>query len=195
MNSVKMDQKIVDEIEKNISGLQSENDKIRDKHFKILYPLSNTNPELLYPYWDLFADMLCKPEVSNKYYAILLIANLVCMDTENKFDKIFDLWFHDLLNHESPVVSPHIAEKSGKIVKAKPEIEKKVTSLLLNISKTSQCRHLDLQIAYVLSAFEMYFDIISEKNTVITYIKEEQHNPSSKTRKKALELIKKYKIR
>ena len=182
------------DIENNIKGLQADNDKTREKYFKIIYPLSYSNPELLYPYWDLFIEMLYKPEVSNKYYAIHLIANLIKIDFENRFNEVFNFWFNDLLNFESPVVSPHIAEKSGMIAKEKPDLEKEITQLLLNIGETSKCRHIDLQKAYVLSAFDMYFETISNKEMVIEFIKVQQDNPSPKTRKKAKELMEKYNI-
>ena len=183
------------DIENNIKGLQSNNDKIREKHFKILHPLSDSNPDLLYPYWDIFIEMLYKPEVSNKYYAIHLIAKLIKVDFNNRFNEIFNYWFNDLLNFESPVVSAHIAEKSGMIVKAKPDFEKKITGLLLNIVETSKCRHIDLQKAYVLSAFDIYFDSIFDKKKVIGFIKAQQENSSPKTKKKARELIEKYNIK
>lgn len=182
------------DIENNIKGLQSNYDKTREKYFKIIYPLSDSNPELLYPYWDLFIEMLYKPEVSNKYYAIHLIANLIKVDLDNRFNEVFNYWFNDLLNFESPVVSPHIAEKSGMIAKVKPDLEKEITQLLLNIGETSKCRHIDLQKAYILSAFDMYFESISNKVMVIEFIKAQQDNPSPKTRKKAKELMEKYNI-
>lgn len=182
------------DIENNIKGLQSNYDKTREKYFKIIYPLSDSNPELLYPYWDLFIEMLYKPEVSNKYYAIHLIANLIKVDLDNRFNEVFNYWFNDLLNFESPVVSPHIAEKSGMIAKVKPDLEKEITQLLLNIGETSKCRHIDLQKAYILSAFDMYFESISNKVMVIEFIKAQQNNPSPKTRKKAKELMEKYNI-
>jgi len=183
------------DIEINIKGLQSNNDKIRETHFKILHPLSDSNPELLYPYWDIFIEMLYKPEVSNKYYAIHLIAKLIKVDFDNRFSEIFNYWFNELLNSESPVVSPHVAEKSGMIVKAKPDLEQKITALLLNIGETSKCRHIDLQKAYVLSAFDGYFDSIFDKRKVIGFIIAQQKNPSLKTKKKARELIEKYKLK
>lgn len=182
------------DIENNINGLQSNNDKIREKHFKIIYPLSDINPELLYPYWDIFIEMLYRPEVSNKYYAIHLIAKIVKVDVDNRFDEIFNYWFNDLLNYESPVVSLHIAEKSGMIVKARPDLERKITALLLNIEKTSKCRHIDLQKAYLLSAFDIYFDSIFDKRKVIEFVKAQQESPSPKTKKKAKELIEKFNI-
>jgi len=183
------------DVENNITGLQSKNDKIREKHFKIIYPLSDTRPEWLYPYWDIFIEMLYKPEVSNKYYAIHLVAKIIKVDDDNRFDEIFNYWFNDLLNSESPVVSLHIAEKSGMIVKARPDLEEKITALLLNIGNTSKCRLIDLQRAYLLAAFDICFDSIVDKRSVIEFIKAQQENPSPKTKKKAKELIEKYNIK
>jgi len=183
------------EIIKHIEGLQVNNDRIREQHYKTLFPLSLSNPELLYPYWDIFIEMLHKAEVSNKYYAIHLIAMLIKIDSENRFNEISNYWFNELLNDESPVVSLHIAEKSGVIALAKPELEKEITAYLLNIDKTSKCRHIDLQKAYVLSAFDSYFESISDKRKVIEFILAQQKSPSTKTKKKAKDLVKKYDIK
>ena len=176
---------------KDIQGIQSGIEKIRSKSFSVLYPLSGILPSKLYPYWDVFEDMLRRPEVSNKYCAIHILANLTQADRQNKFGKIFDYWFHDLLNHESPVVSAHTAEKSGKIVNAKPKLEPKITKYLLNAENTSSCRHPELLKAYILSAFDIYFDKISDKNSVIEYIIKQTANPSPTTRNKAKNIIKK----
>lgn len=92
------------------------------------------------------------------------------------------------------MVSPHAAEKSGKIVLARPELEKRITPLLLNTGSTSHCRHLDLQQAYVLSALNQYFDRVSDKEAVVTFIREQLQSTSPKRRKKAKELMQKYDI-
>ncbi|MBN1187988.1 MAG: hypothetical protein JXB49_37280 [Bacteroidales bacterium] len=186
--------KTITHIQDNINGLLSNNDKIREKHFKELYTVCETKPDLLYPYWDIFAQLLYKPEVSNKYYGIHFISQLIVTDIEDKFNAIFNHWFVELLNDESPVVALHTAEKSGMIVKAKPKLEKKITSYLLNTDETSQCRHLDLQKAYVLSAIDMYYNIISDKTKIDDYIKLQTISSSGKTKKKAKELVKKYSI-
>ena len=184
----------ITQINENLNGLLSDNDKIREQHFKILYPICQNQPDLLYPYWDIFVELLHKPEVSNKYYGIHFIAELIKVDTADKFNEVFNYWFKELLNDESPVVALHTAEKSGMIVKAKPKFEQKVTSLILNTDETSSCRHIDLQKAYVLSALDMYYDIISDKDDVNYYIKLQTNSSSGKTKKKAKELVKKYSI-
>ena len=181
-------------IQRDIEGIQSDNDKIRAKSFSVLYPLSGSNPEKLYPYWHVFEEMLKCPSVTCKYYAIHILANLVSVDKENKFEKIYDLWFNDLLNHESPVVAPHIAEKSGKVVKAKPEIENEVTLKLLNAEKRSSCRHKELLKAYVLSAIDLYFNIISKKADAISFIKAQLNSSSPTTKNKARDMAMKYNI-
>ena len=130
-------------IKESIQALQSDNDKIRFKHFNILLPISEKNPILLYPFWDVFVALLKKDEVSNKYYAICLIANVVKVDKQNKFEKIFTQ-FYKLLEHESPVVSPNVAGASGKIVNAKPHLESKITNKLLKVDSISKSRYLDL---------------------------------------------------
>ncbi len=179
---------------KELQGIQSDDDKQRAKSFAILYPLSGSNPEKLYPYWDIFESLLKSPQVTYKYYAIHILANLVSVDRENKFRKIYSLWFNELLYHESPVVSPHIAEKSGKIVKAKPVLEKKVTPILLEAENKSACRHKELLKAYILSALEMYFDIISQKDDVIDFIRKQLNSASPTTKNKAKNLVLKYHI-
>ena len=189
-----MSKEIVKQIQDNIEGLLSNNDKIREKHFKALYPVAETQPELLYPYWEIFVELLHKPEVSNKYYGIHFIACLIRTDTEDKFNEIFNYWFTELLNDESPVVALHAAEKSGMIVKAKPKLKQRATSYLLRTDESSSCRHLDLQKAYVLSAIDMFYNEITEKEDVDNYIKLQTNSSSGKTKKKAKELLKKYSI-
>lgn len=177
-------------IKESIEGLKSDNDKIRFKHFNILLPISEKKPELLYPFWDVFTSLLKKDEVSNKYYAIYLIANAVKVDKQNRFERIFNQ-FYKLLEHESPVVSPNIAGVSGKIVNAKPHLEPKITNKLLEVDKTSKCRYLDLMKSYVIQAFDEYFDKIKNKKKIIKFVEDQLNSTSPKTKKLAKNFLKK----
>ncbi|PIN69699.1 hypothetical protein COV93_04530 [Candidatus Woesearchaeota archaeon CG11_big_fil_rev_8_21_14_0_20_43_8] len=180
-------------IKESIEGLQSNNDKIRYNQFKILLPISEKNPKSLYPFWDIFVDLLKKDEVSNKYYAICLIANVVKVDNLNKFEKIFNQ-FYKLLEHESPVVSPNVAGASGKIVNAKPHLESKITNKLLKVDSTSKSRYLDLMKSYVIQAFDEYFDKIKNKKRIIKFVEDQLNSTSPKTKKLAKEFLKKRNI-
>ncbi|MBD3253410.1 hypothetical protein GF386_06765 [Candidatus Pacearchaeota archaeon] len=183
----------MDALKESIKGLQSENDKIRFKNFNELISISKKEPEILYGFWDIFISLLNKKEVSNKYYAICLIANLIKVDKKRKFEKIFTK-FYKLLDHESPVVSLNVAGVSDRIVNAKPYLEPRITNKLLKIDRTSKCRHLDLMKAYVIQAFDGYFKEIRNKKRVIDFVEKQLDSSSPKTRKLAKEFLKKRKV-
>ena len=175
-------------IKKLIQELESDNDKHRYKSFQILLPLSEKEPEKLYPFWDVFVSRLKKEEVSNKHYAINLIGNLVKVDKQNKFEKIFDL-FYKHLSHESPVVSPHIAGNSGKIVNAKPQLEEKITKKLLDSKIIEKTRYPDLMNSYVIQAFDEYFDKIKNKDKILNFVEAQLNSTSPKTKKAAKQFL------
>ena len=179
-------------IEKLIKELQSENDKNRYKSFRVLFPLSEKEPKKLYPFWEVLVSMLKKKEVSNKHYSINLISNLVAVDKQNKFEKIFKL-FYGNLSHESPVVSAHVAGNSGKIVRAKPQLEEQITKLLLDEKIRKKTRYPDLMSSYIIKAFGEYFDQIKDKDKVVAFIKRQLDSSSPKTKKVAKEFLSKNK--
>jgi len=177
-----------DKIAEAMAGIRSDNDRVREQHFQVLLPISEENPESLYEYWDVFRTMLARPEVSNKYYAIHLIANLARVDTDDRFEAMFEE-FYALLDHESPVVSPHIAGNSGRIIRAKPRYEARIVDRLLEIDRTSRCRHIELQKAYVIAAFDEAFEAIGRKADVIAHVRTLLDSPSPKTRKAARDFL------
>jgi len=188
-NMILKDKEIISEAMKS---LESNKEKLRSKAFTVLLQISENNPEYLYPEWERITEILRKEEVSNKYVAIHLIANLVQIDNADKFEKMFDD-FYNLICHESPVVSPHIAEKSGKIIKAKPHLQRRIIEILLTTDKISQCRHKELLKGYVISAFDECFPFIENKEEVFKYVEKQMNSESPKTKKKAKEFLKKYK--
>lgn len=175
-----------------MNNLESNKEKLRNNAFNILLPISLNNPQELYPEWDRIVKILKKEEVSNKYVAIPLIANLVRVDKNNKFDKIFKYYF-GLINHESPVVSPHIAGNSGKIINAKPYLQKKILDILMTTDEKSKCRHKELLKSYVIDALDECFPDLNNKNEVLNFVERQTKSDSPKTKKRAKEFLKKYK--
>lgn len=178
-------------IEESVRGIQSDNERTRYEHFKILLSVSEKSPELLYPYWDVLVELLRRDKVSCKHAAIRLIPNLVQVDSDNKFEEIFDEFFHHL-SHESPVVSPHVAGNSGKIVWARPHLKGRITKLLLDVDKTSQCRHLGLLKSYVIEAFDDYFKESEDKGRIVRFVRDQLNSDSPKTKKTARRFLKKW---
>ena len=89
------------------------------------------------------------------------------------------------------IVAGHLAANSGKIAKAKPELQVKITNKLLNIDKTNQ-KHKDLVKAGAIEAFDKYFEEAKNKNKILEFVKDQLNSKSPKTRKTAKEFLKKW---
>ena len=172
-----------------LAVLKSKDDTERHGSFEVLLRLSEQQPELLYPSWDFLADMIDSDNAYWKLIAVRLIANLARVDTEDRFEKIFDKYYN-LLN-DSVIVAGHITANSGRIARAKPELQAKITDRLLNIDSTSQ-KHKDLVKAGAIDSFGEYFAEYSDKESIMEFVKQQLNCESPKTRKIAREFLKKW---
>jgi len=182
------DKKVLSEL---FEGILSKKDTIRYNSFKILLLLSEEHPQVLYPKWDFFADFIDSDNTYRKFIAVRIIANLTRADAKDKFDKMFDRYY-DLFN-DSVIVAGHLAANSGKIAKAKPKLQTKITNKLLNIDKTNQ-KHKDLVKAGAIEAFDEYFEEAKNKKEILDFIKDQLNCKSPKTRKEAKKFLKKWGI-
>jgi hypothetical protein len=173
-----------------LEGILSKKDEIRSNSFNRLMRISEDQPELLYPKYDYLANLLDSDNHYQRNIAINLIANLALIDTENKFEKIFDKYFSNIDGNRT-MVAGQAAINSGKIARAKPNLRTKITKRLLNLEKTHKGKHVDLIIAYAIEAFEQYFKELSNKKEILVFIKTQLESKSPKTRKLAREFLKK----
>ena len=172
-----------------VENLKSREETIRYNSFKVLLHITEVKPEVLYSSWDFLEDML---ESKNTYWrssAARLIANLTIADKKNRFEKIFDKYY-DLLN-DSVILAAGITANSGRIAKAKPKLQSKITDKLLNIDKTNQ-KHKDLVKAGAIESFDEYFEEAKNKGKIIEFVKKQLYCESPKTRKKAEDFLKKW---
>jgi hypothetical protein len=169
-----------------MQNLLSKKDNIRFNSFEILKDIAETNPDSLYPHWDYFVELLSDANNYRKFIAVHILARLVKRDSEGKFERIFDLYY-DLLGG-SVMVAGHVTELSARIVKAKPELESKVTERLLNIDQTAQ-KHKDLIKAGAIDSFIEYFDVAKDKESIIEFVRGQLNSTSPKTKKKAKEFF------
>jgi hypothetical protein len=84
------------------------------------------------------------------------------------------------------VVAYYVASVSGRIVKAKPGLEKAITDKLLSIDKTHhKPGRKELIKTGVIEAFSDYFEESSDKEKITNFVKQQLNSESSKTRKTA----------
>lgn len=174
-----------------LEGILSKEDEIRYPSFKILLIISKDHPEILYPKWDFFVDLISSDNSYKKLISLRLLANIIKADRENKFEEIFDKYF-SILDEDKAMTAGHLAGNSGKIAKAKPKLQSKITEKLINIDNSHRGKQNELIKAYAIEAFDEYYDEAKDKNKIIKFVKKQLESESPKTRKKAKEFLDKW---
>lgn len=175
-------------------GLNSEDAPTKYGCDKVLRIISERQPEMLYPMYDFFAGKLDCENNFFKWSAIQIIANLAIVDYDQKIEAIFQKYFAQITGPVM-ITAGNIAGSAAKIALANPHLTKRITDELLKVEKskyqTDECRNIVL--GHVIKSFDIFFDLIQDKEPVIKLIKKQLKNPRNATRKKAEEFIKKHK--
>jgi len=176
-----------------LDGIKAKDDKVRYPNAIALEVLSAKNPEIVYPEWDFFVELL-SGNAYQKSIAISTISNLTTIDKENKFEGIFDQYF-SLLDDRSVIVARKLAMCAGRIAIAKPHLKPKVTSVLLSVEKTQHNpSRKDLIKGDIIKSLSEYFMDGKDKNRITQFVKNGLKSSSPSTVKKAKEFISKYNI-
>jgi hypothetical protein len=166
--------------------------QVREISFKALLVLSHEGPDVLFPHWGYLVGLLGSDNAFTKYAAIHIIAALVPADEEGRFAGVFNTYF-DLLDDESVMVASHAAGQSGRIAKAKPDLQSDIVDRLLGIEQAhfDQGRK-DLIKSYAIAAFDAYFAESDRKAEILAFVQRQVDCTSPKTRKAAKAFLKKW---
>jgi hypothetical protein len=118
-----------------------------------------------------------------------LIAAVVCVDSDNRFERIFDEYY-DLLDGRSVIAAAYIAGNSGKIATAHPEIQGRITDRLLNTDQTHHPpERKDLIKGHAVEALGEYFQASADKAAILEFVGGQLESRNPRTRKKAKEFL------
>jgi predicted solute-binding protein len=190
---VRLNPNLIPEI---ISGISSAKPAIRYGCGKILMDVSTEHPDRLYPYLEFFRDMLDSKYRILTWNAICIIANLTKVDTENKFDVMFDKYYR-LLNNEYMVTVANVVGNSGKIAVAKPQLSEQIVEKLLTVEEISTTPHLSAECKRVITehaikAFDEFFPQIQQKEKVTAFVKKHLKSSRKSLRTAADDFLKKW---
>jgi hypothetical protein len=172
-----------------LDSLWSKNETIRYNCHKVLFLLTQEQPQTLYSKWDYFEEFLESDNTYHKLSAVLLLANLTQIDKDNKFERLFDRYY-DLLDDKSFITAAYVAGASGKIARAKPRLRTRITNRLLNIDKTHHNpERKDLVKASIIEAFEEYIGQTRDKKRIVDFVQQQLNCRSPKTKKAAKEFL------
>ena len=172
-----------------LQRILSKEDKTRYTSFRALVNICEEQPEFLYPHWDHFVDLLDRENTHSKYIGSYLLASLAAVDRDNKFEEIFDKYY-SLLDDKSIIPAAHVARNSAKIVRAKPELEPRITQRLLSIDATRhEPGHKELIKSEAVVAFNEYFEVAKDKEKIMEFVKQQAKSKSPKARRTAKKFL------
>jgi len=175
-----------------LEGLKSKEETFRYNCHKVLMKVTDTHADLLYPSWGFFVKHLSSVNSYHKMSATHLIANLVKIDTEDKFGEIFDL-FYDLLDDRSMVVAYYVAQNSAKIIRAKPGLENRIIERLLAIDETHHAPgRKELIKTGIIEAFDELFEDSGIRPELMDFVRGQLGSESRKTAKTARTFVEKW---
>jgi len=175
------------------NGLKTDKASIKYGCLKVLRMTSEQQPVLLYPYFDFFVELLDSEINVFKWGAILIIANLTVVDTNNKFKPLFEKYYVPITEHVL-IPAANVICSSATIAAAKPELTERITKEILNVEgavyQTDECRN--IAIGHAIKSFHKFFDQIKNKKPVIDFISKQLENTRAGTKKAAEKFVKKY---
>jgi hypothetical protein len=170
-------------------GISSSKAAIRYSCAKVLMDLSEKYPEKIYPHMQAFIELLNSKHRILTWNAMAIIANLTKVDTERKFDGIFDKYY-DFLNDEYMVTVANVIVNSAKIALAKPYLAQKITEKLLKVENISLTPHLTEECRRVIiektvESLDTFYEKIEGKENVVFFVKRQLESSRSSLRKES----------
>jgi hypothetical protein len=169
-----------------LTGVDSSKAAVRYGCAKVLMDFSKDEPQKLYPHMDLFVELLDSKYRILMWNALAIIANLTRVDSDNKFDAVFDKYY-SFLDNDYMVTVSNVVGNSATIALAKPYLIPKITAEILNVQELSLTPHLTEECKRVIAhqaikSFDLFFDKIDQKEEVIAFVR--SHVDSSRKKLK-----------
>jgi hypothetical protein len=181
-----------------VNALQSEKSAKKFAYEKILRFVSAKRPDLIYPYFNVFAGLLDSENNILKWGAIMTIANLTSADTEKKFEAIFRKYF-DPISGPAMITADNIIGSSVTIALAKPTLTNVIAEEILKVEKAEyklngilspECRN--VAIGHAIDSMDKLYSRIENKAVVAAFVKRQLKNSRTPVSNKAERFMRKH---
>lgn len=165
---------------------------------KIIRMVSEKEPELIYPYFEILAKWIHHKNSFIKWDGIITLSNISAVDDENKFKDIYQDYFA-LIQDPQMVTASNVVGNAWKIVLAKPELENDITKKLLKVpdivylhkgSPSPECNY--IVCGQVLECFDHYFNSSENQSEMINFAKEQLNSKRKSVVKIAEKFLKQH---
>ncbi|NMC57250.1 MAG: hypothetical protein GYA50_08530 [Eubacteriaceae bacterium] len=178
--------------------INTEKSSIKFTCEKTIRIISDIEPSALYPYFDRLVSLLDSDNNFILWGAIISISDVVCVDIDNKFEKIYEKYF-SYLSSPTMITAANVVQNAYKIIWSKPGLEKDITKKLLNIENytyyikgevSEECKN--ILFGHMLDCFDKYFETSAMKMEIVEFARKQVHNNRDSTAKKAEKFLKKH---
>jgi hypothetical protein len=176
-----------------LDGLDQPKADVKYSCGKALRVIADKDPEILYPYFDLFGEMLASPNKIMRWEAIYVIAGLASVDEEDRISDIWKAYFRPIEGPEM-ITAANIVNGAAEIAIARRELLEPAIREILRVRngkyETEECYRVVAGAA--LKAFDKLYKLVEDKSPLVHFA--ELHASSSRlpTRNAARRLLEKH---
>lgn len=179
-----------------LEGTSSAKATVRYGCGSVLADLSAKHPDKLYQYMDKFVALLDSKYRILTWNALVVIANLTKVDSDRKFDAIFDKYYGFLSNEYMVTVANTVAN-SARIASNKPYLADRITAELLKVQNLQTTPHLTEECRRVIAektieTFNTLINYTQNKKALIDFVQQYVNSPRLSLRKEAQSFLKKH---
>jgi len=181
-----------------VKALQTEKSAKKFAYEKTLRLISERAPGLVYPFFDVFVELLDSDNSFLKWGAIISVANLTVVDSQNRFETVFRKYYAPICG-PTMVTAANIIGGSSVIARAKPDLVDSITNELLKVEKAKfltkgmpspECRN--VAIGQAIDSFDEFYNLIGLKTKVMGFVRRQLKNTRIQVVRKAERFIKKH---
>jgi hypothetical protein len=168
------------------ADLSSERARTRFAAGKALCSLSEAAPSAVYPHFQSLVNLMHHPNQILKWNALRSLANLACVDTAGKLDRILEEYLA-LIDGRVMITAAHAIEGAAQIATAKPYLAARIARKILRVELadygTDACR--DVAIGHALKAIERIAPLLPDKTDVRAFAERQRRSLRPATARKA----------
>lgn len=142
---------------------------------KIIRLISEQQPELVFPYYDVVVEWIQHPNSFIRWDGIRIMANLWVVDHAEHFMPFYASYF-DMIRNPQMITAANVVGQAWKLVLIRPELEPDITQRLLEVPNITylykgepspECGRIVR--GQVLECFGHYFDRSTQQKEMLDY--------------------------
>ena len=154
--------------------------------------IAETDPEMLYPHFSVFTNLLDGSSSVLLWNSIVILAHLTRVDEQKQFDDFFERYYSHLWDGKL-VTAANITGSSSIIARARPDLAERIVTELLKVDQiplpTAECR--EVARGHTLVAFADWVNLVgSERKRIMEFAHRCLESTRVATRSKAENLLK-----